>query len=361
MDSLLSYLLFRITIKIILIELAIVAICCLIIAITKLITRFLTTRRKRLQETISQSIENALFPLDASQEGRFFLKKKSYGLRNFVEVLESYEQRFRDDRWMELKKNIWEKHLEKDAKAFKNSFSWIKRQLAARAYRLYPEKADNKTLKNFIEDKKNLVKIVGATIIPKTPYKDLLHKMLQIMSQETSLSQFFYRDALVQADSEKFKWMEDFLHHEQNPKIIAILLDVLSTRYTANLFPLIRPFTISEDRACRILAIRAIGSIGTEESVKILMERLSDSDWEVRTESILGLKHQHEARAIPRFSELLNDPIWWVRLQAAKALESFGSIGDQILRSQSKETPNAFEMASYVLSLQHNKKLSNAN
>lgn len=331
--------------------------CCVAIAITKIITKRTANKRKALQAIISQAIEEALFPESRDEidcpTDHFSVPQKNYGLRNFVEVLENYDQRFADDRWIVLKKSICDRYLMKEAKEAVISRSWIKRQLAARAYRLYPEKISEGDLGILIRDPKNLVRIVAANIIVKTPYMALFYEMIEIMSAETSLSQFFYRDALLASDHEKFVWMEDLLRKEENPKIIAILLDVLSTRYSKDLFPLIKPFAVSEDRACRVLAIKAIGSISSDDSVKILMERLSDSDWEVRAASIEGLKEQHERKAIPEFAELLNDPVWWVRLQAAQALEAFGAEGDEILKSQNfEERPHAHEIAAYVLSLQ---------
>ncbi len=355
MDSLLSYLLFRIAIQIMVVELLVMLFCCLLIIATKLITRYLHRVRNKQKEVLSNAVESALFPVKDIKPNpidNFTLPKGKYAFKNWIETLESYEQRFNDERWVDLKKQLVEKYLLADAHTYVPSRSWIKRQLAARAFLLYPEKASEEDLAKLIKDDKHLVRVFAAVAITKTNSRFLFYEVLRTMSEETPLSRFFYRDALVQCDSEKFTWMEDLLKSEKDPNIIAMILDVLSTRSTSNLLQAIKPYTHSEDRNCRILAIRALGNITAEEAIFLLIEHLEDSDWEIRAESIAGLQKQHVKRAIPEIAELLNDPIWWVRLQAANALKSFGEEGKRILQSQDAATrPLAHEIASYALAL----------
>lgn len=329
--------------------------CCLLIVITKLITRYFHRIKKQQKDQLSSSIESALFPVKDAKPNpidNFSLPKGSYDFQNWIESLESFEQRFTDERWIELKKQLVDKYVVEDAKRYVPSRSWIKRQLSARAFLLYPEKASDEELHQLINDPKHLVRVFAAVAITKLHSKALFYEVLKRMSEETPLSRFFYRDALVQCDQEKFNWMEELLNKEEDPNIIAMILDVLSTRCTSNLLPAIRPYTHSPDRTCRILAIRALGNLSDDDSIMLLMEHLEDSDWEIRSESIQGLKKQHVKKAIPQIAELLNDPIWWVRLQAANALKTFGEEGKKILESQDPvKKPLAHEIASYSLAL----------
>lgn len=355
MDSLLSYLLFRIAIQIMILELLVMLACCLMIVVTKLLTRYFHRIKNQQKDALSNAIESALFPVKDTKPNpieNFSLPKGTYEFKNWVEVLESFEQRFTDERWIDLKKQLIDQYVAKDAKYYVPSKSWIKRQLSARTFLLYPEKATDEEMSKLINDPKHLVRVFAAVAITKLNSRALFYEVLQKMSEETPLSRFFYRDALVQCDQEKFNWMEDLLNKESDPNIIAMILDVLSTRCTSNLLPAIRPYTHSPDRTCRILAIRALGNLSDGESIKLLMEHLEDSDWEIRSESIQGLKKQHVKKAIPQITELLDDPIWWVRLQAANALKSFGAEGRKILEEQDPVTkPLAHEIAAYSLAL----------
>ena len=355
MDSLLSYLLFRIAIQIMVLELVIMLICCLLIIVTKLITRYLHRIKKQQKDTLSNAIESALFPINDVKQNpieNFSLPKGTYEFKNWVESLESFEQRFTDERWIDLKKQLIDQYVAKDAKYYVSSKSWIKRQLSARTFLLYPEKATEDEMFKLINDPKHLVRVFAAVAITKLNSRTLFYEVLRKMSEETPLSRFFYRDALVQCDQEKFNWMEELLNKEPDTNIIAMILDVLSTRCTSNLLPAIRPYTHSPDRTCRILAIRALGNLSDDDSIHLLMEHLEDSDWEIRSESIQGLKKQHVKKAISQIADLLDDPIWWVRLQAANALKSFGPEGKAILESQDPVTkPLAHEIAAYSLAL----------
>ena len=355
MDSLLSYLLFRIAIQIMIVELLVMLFCALFIIVTKLVTRYYRQVKKVQQDRISGAIELALFPPEDSKPNpieNFVLPKGTYKFKNWVETLETFEQRFTDHRWIELKKQLIDRYLLKEAKSYVSSRSWIKRQLAARTFLLNPEIATEEEMLKLIKDPKHLVRVFAAVAITKLNSRTLFYEVLRKMSEETPLSRFFYRDALVQCDQEKFNWMEDLLYKESDPAIIAMILDVLSTRCTSNLLPAIKPYTHSPDRTCRILAIRALGNLSDSDSIELLMEHLEDSDWEIRSESIQGLKKQHVKKAIPQIAELLDDPIWWVRLQAANALKSFGEDGKKILEDQDPITkPLAHEIAAYSLAL----------
>lgn len=350
MDPLLSYLLFRVTKGLILIELLIMLACVVAIIITKILTRWSVRRRARIQKELSEIFEKALFSRQSIDQ--ISLPSNVCQFRNLVEVLENFDHRFLDQRWVDIKNKMMSDYLYNRAEKYTNSWSWFKRQLAARSYLLCPEKAGESSLRKILNDRRYLVRVVGVVCITKRPYEALFHEMIKKMSTETKLSQFPYRDALVQADQEKFDWLEEILRKETDPAISAICLDVLSTRYSKNLFPLIKPYVNSGDSECRNLAIKALGNIPSVESINLLMDHLSDSDWKVRAESVTILQKLYATQAIPKISHLLNDPVWWVRLQAASALKSFGQTGKEVLLSQEKtQDPLAYEISQYILAM----------
>ena len=320
------------------------------IVIVKFITKWSLGRKEHIQNEIGNIIETYLFndkPID-----NVIVPKDASQFRNLVETLERYDQRFTDPRWIEIKEKIVGTYLLPFADTYAESWFWTKRQLAARALLLCPNKANEKLLRKLLDDPRYLVRVAAAVCITQTPYKDLFLEVIRKMSKETALSQFPYRDALIQIDQEKFHWMESLLKTESNKAVIAICLDVLSMRYSNNLLPLVKPFVNDPDRNCRILAIRTLGNIPNAESIDLLMDHLIDSDWEIRAEAIIGLQKLYATQAIPKLRILLNDPIWWVRLQAALTLKNFGKEGREILTSlNSAKEPLAFEISQYTLAL----------
>lgn len=350
MDALLQYLLFRITWKILLIEVCLMIACCLAIVVIKWITKWGALRTERIQGQLSTLIEEYLFNQQPLKN--FEIPQDLCQMRNLVEVLEKFDQRFTDQRWKDIKEKIISRYLLPLAEKNVNSRSWIKRQLAARSFLLWPAHASEAVLGKLLKDSKYLVRVVAAVCTTHTSYRKLFTELIHQMAKETELSRFPYRDALIQLDQEKFSWLEEILKTETDPKIIAICLDVLSTRYSKNLLSLIRPHVNSPDLDCRALAIKALGNIPSEEVLAILKSHLFDSDWKIRTEAINALQKLYAIDVIPELRRLLNDPVWWVRLQAALALKSFGKDGRDVLVAQDKDKePNAYEISQYILAL----------
>lgn len=324
--------------------------CCLAIVVIKWITRWNKHRAEKIQGELSGIIEDYLFnqqPLKNLE-----IPENLCHFRSLVEVLERYDQRFTDQRWQDIKKRIISSYLLGRAEKSVHSRSWLNRQLAARTFLLWPAHASEEILGKLLNDSKYLVRIVAVVCITHTHYRKLFVDMVHQMSKETVLSRFPYRDALVQSDHEKLSWLEEILKTSTDPKIVAICLDVLSTRYSKNIFSLVRPHVNSPDRECRILAIKALGNIPSEEVLAILKMHMFDSDWKVRSESVNALQKLYAIDAIPDLQKLLNDPVWWVRLQAAIALKSFGEEGRSVLASQDKAVvPHAYEISQYILAL----------
>ena len=350
MDSLLTYLLYRVTVLLIGIEVLIMVVCSVSIVFIKLFTRWKAKGTESTKSGIADLINKELFSKAPIED--FKIPSNLLNFRDLVEEVEEFDHRFTDKRWYDIKERIFDLYLRKTAERKSKSWYWLNRQLAARAFLLCPQKTPEEDLKRLLHDSKYLVRIVAAVCITKTSFKNLFFDMINVMSKETKLSQFPYRDALVDIDQQKFKWLEELLSTTTNPSVKAICLDILSTRVTADFLHLLRPYFKSDDRECRILAIKALGNIPSQESLDILMDHLEDSDWELRAISIGGLHKLHATRAIPKLRELLNDPIWWVRLQAALTLKDFGEEGVKILKTQDeKATPAAFEIAQYTLAL----------
>lgn len=349
MDALLRYSLYQIAFSLVVFEIYLMLFCCVVIIITKLITRWSQNRRISRQAQIGKIIETSLFdqkPIDTLK-----IPRKLLDFRNLVESLEKFDQLFSDPRWIEIKEHILKKYMLPKVKAEASSRFWFRRQLAARCLLLSPNHADPHLLNKLLDDSRYLVRVSAAVCITQAHHKELFYKVIHKMSQETELSRFPYRDALIQVDEEKYRWIEELLKKETNKEVIAICLDILSARYSGNLLPLVKPFVNDPDANCRKLAIKALGNIPSLEAIQLLMDHLNDPDWNIRAEAIVGLQKLYAVQAIPKLRSLLNDPVWWVRLQAGLTLKGFGKTGLEVLATQSKELPKAYEIAQYTLAM----------
>ncbi len=350
MDALLRYLLYKVTFSILFAEILIMLICVVAIIIVKFYTQWSTNRRKQIQGELTVIFEKALFNPEPFKG--IFIPSHLCQFRNLIEVLENFDHRFNDERWQEIKEYIINAYLLKRTESYANSLYWYKRQLAARCYLLNPQNANEKILSKLLKDKRYLVRLPAVVCITKTRYKELFFEMIRQMSQETQLSQFPYRDALMQVDQEKFLWIESLLFSESDPAITVICLDILSTRYSGNSLSQVAQFLNSPYRECRLKAIEALANIPSKEAMKLLEDHLEDSDFKIRESSIMGLEKLYAIQAVSKIGHLLNDPIWSVRLQAAKTLKRLGKKGIEILDSQSHDkAPKAYEIAQYILAL----------
>ncbi|CRX38108.1 HEAT repeat domain-containing protein [Estrella lausannensis] len=350
MDALLRYTLYGITISILLLEVGLMVTCCLLIILIKSVTRRKQQKRDKNAAAIRALIDKHL--LNDLPLTTLSIPNDLNDFQNVLECAETYDHLFTDERWQNIKEKIFAENLTPFLSAYATSFSWVKRQLAARAMLLCPHKAQRELLEKLLDDNRFLVRVTAATCITRISDQLLFEKVIKKMSMESPHSQFPYRDALIQVDEEKFRWIEKVLRETNNIKTQAICLDILSERYSNNAFDLVQPFLHCSDITCRTLAIKVLGSIPLPESKKILLHRLEDSDWNIRAEAIMSLEKLHALEAIPQLREALNDPVWWVRLKAAMALKSIGKDGLDVLNAKlSEKGSKACEIAQYALAL----------
>lgn len=106
-----------------------------------------------------------------------------------------------------------------------------------------------------------------------------------------------------------------------------------------------------EDASKEIAAnvYRALGLLGDPRALPMVKQGLRSPAWEVRCQAALcaGQIRAHEAGGL--LTNLLDDPVWWVRYRAAEALFDLGEQGIEVLLRLSLEATNAGQTAQLVL------------
>lgn len=347
MEELFRYALYKLAKAILYLELIIIAVCIITVVLIKLQAGWVRRRNSAIQGKLSEMISDAI----AQNKTEIEIPTSLHSFKNVITTLEAFDRKFTDEGWLKLKKNIFDHVLLDKARSYLSGYStWIQRQRAARCFQLCPEAATKKEIYKLLHDKKFLIRIIGAGIAVKTPYEDLFQEVIRIMSKENAQSRFPYRDLVMHVDSEKFHWLEKILQTDSDPAVSAVCLDLLSTRTTSNLFPLIIPFIYGKDRNCRHLAIKILKNIPSDEAADVLCHCLKDKDWEIRAESLKSIDPTISRKYLPAIQELLNDSVWFVRLQAALLLKRVGREGVEILSTVNPNNkPEAYEIAKYVL------------
>jgi HEAT repeat protein len=144
----------------------------------------------------------------------------------------------------------------------------------------------------------------------------------------------------------------DALHLEQLRPVHADLVEALGlARDQRAVFAVARFLRDGTERE-RIKACRALGRIGRDEVVPMLVDALSDGSEVVRAVAARALGEIEDDRAVPTLAHRLDDPSWWVRANAAEALRWCGPRGIEALTAAlGHRSPLASARASEALAL----------
>ncbi len=106
----------------------------------------------------------------------------------------------------------------------------------------------------------------------------------------------------------------------------------------------------SAEAEMRATAVRVIGKVATDREVPVVIEALNDPEWFVRAAAARAIEwmatlnaattqHQWQQEACEKLVSHMTDSSWWVRANAARALSRCGNSGVQLLlvASQSQD------------------------
>lgn len=304
-------------------------------------------QRKKLEQIFTDAILNQQI---------LHIDHIAYSLRNYKNlllVIEMFDRDFLDTVWLETKKNLIEEYLIQRAEKLIQSSRWRKRQFGLRCYNMDPKRAIKKdVIGHLLNDDHYIIRILAATIMVHAEQKELLLAVLHRMIKESVMARYSYRDLLINSGELIFDWLEEIASQESNLELVAICLDILSKKISHNLIPLAIKSIDSANFTCRFAAIEIFSNIPGDESIKYLTASLSDENKEIRALAAQGLGRIFAISAIPQLSLALQDPEWFVRLQAAHALKLMGEEGWAALYQQNKEqSPAAYEIARYILAI----------
>lgn len=304
-------------------------------------------RRKELRDMLACSIE---------KKEPLTIEAIPSRLRHYEDVLstvETFERYFVDTTWQETKKRMIEGLLAKKALSYIKSSKWKQRQLGLRCIALNPKQLiENQTIISCLNDSKFIIRILAASVLIHAEQKKLLLTVVKRMVQESPMARYAYRDLLINSNHLTFQWLEEIANEEKNPQIIAVCLDILSTKISHNLLPLAIEQIHSTDLSCKLSAIEIFSKTPSTVSQKYLAKSLCDENAQIRSQAALGLGLIRDLSSIKILSIALQDPVWEVRLQAANALKAMGKEGREELYKQTLEqNERAFEIAKYILSL----------
>jgi hypothetical protein len=305
-------------------------------------------KRNRLKKLFIDAMQKSE-PLQINQ-----INSNLLNYEDLLATVETFDRFFLDSTWKKTRQHLINIYLGKKAQVFVRSHTWRNRLLGLRCIVLEPKQLLNKqAIIPLLEDSKFLIRILAATSMVRAEQKDLVLPVLKRMIRESSMGRFAYRDLFINSGEKTFHWVEEIANQEKDPRLIAVCLDILSTKISGHdLLSLAIKEIQSIDPDCRLSAIKIFSNTPSEKSKKYLTKSLSDANWKIRAEAAHGLGQISAYSSLPELTHALQDPEWLVRLQAATALKSMGKEGREVLyRQSSHQNAEAYEIAKYILAL----------
>ena len=332
------------------IELAVLAVCFLIMLLIRLNRSIKDRRRDTSQGKLTEILVKTMEAHKTIDVAELEPRLREYLV--LLPIVEKFERYFLDPQWQESKKILIDKLLLKKAKSLMTSRRYEKRQYGLRCIALDPKRLmDEELVVPLLNDPEYLVRIFAASCMIRAERKSLIFPVLKQMTRESPMARYPYRDHLLHTDGIIFQWIEEILVHEEDPAIIAICLDVLTTKISSNLKRYIIKFIDLPDLNIRLSIIKILANIPDASSQKYLAEFLKDDRPEVRAEAACKIGDMRAQDSIEALLPLLSDTQWLVRFQAALALKKMGTKGMSLLYQQGENNKEAHEIARYVLAI----------
>jgi HEAT repeat protein len=305
-------------------------------------------KQKRLQQEISLII---LESMELENPQHCELLKPYRGMEMLLHQVEAFDRRFLGALWEEVKSEILRQHLLPYARKYYNSFSWIKRNFAARCFSLEPFPIDEAKILKLLNDKIFLVRSAAATAVVKLGIETGIQKIIEYMSERQGYSRIFFEDLLInQGSFYVFAVLEDIASENKDPDVQIACLDVLSGKTLAINRPFLHEDLDSEHDGVRLAAVRLYANNLQKNSEEVLSRLIKDTNSDIRAEAVEGLSHFLSEHTLEVLENSLSDPAWIVRLKAAFSLKKMGKLGMEILKKQMPElNKRAYDTAIYAL------------
>lgn len=273
-------------------------------------------------------------------------------LKYFLVPMIKIDSNIKGPFWDYLKSELIHKYFRKEIESSLISFWWEKKQNAALALSLDPDKFFEKDLIKLLNIKKDLVRFTAAKTCALFNTEASLSALLESLADEPYRTQFAFRDSLLASTLSSHIKILEILKKAEDPKIIVACLKILSLKLGLLTFDDVSPYFKSENMQLRWWSTRSLENIPSEKSINTLVEATKDDHWAIRALSAYCLGSLMAKQHKEAIKNLLFDQHYWVQFMAALVLSYLGKEGLEILESIEKSSdPKIFEVTSYVLTL----------
>jgi hypothetical protein len=224
---------------------------------------------------------------------------------------------------------------------------WWRRLYATRVLTLLD--AGDEVMPTLIHDPHQLVRTQVAEWAALHPSPSMLLALVGLLDDKKDIARFAVQDTLLRIGRPAVPALVHSLG-TMGPLGIASGLAVAARLGDSELLPLALSFADHPVDRVRAAAADALGAIGGDDAVAVLLRMLADPAAEVRQAATRGLGRLEHWASAAALLPLLGDPTWPVRRESALALAAMGAPGSLILRAALRGSDRfAADIAAQVL------------
>ncbi len=225
---------------------------------------------------------------------------------------------------------------------YQKSKNWKKRYQLLSALKISLEEMHYSNLIHLINDSAPIVSIeavrLGSSCNNWPVYKTILEKLLHC----DHTNQLIYIDNLHK-NKAMLPFLRDALTSQKDSQLKKIIYDLLlHIGCNDSFYQATKDDSIFGHRNMRLAAIRVLPYTNKAQAGSVLEDLVCEEDWLVRNIAVQSLGVLGDERYLSDVIKLLADPVWWVRVSAAKALVQFGDSGLQALKDYEVQDPHVF-------------------
>lgn len=308
--------------------------------------------RSRQRQKYTEGMEDFFKTLikNTAQYDPSKFKKAWYKIELIIPVLEKLSKEHSHTIWRNILQDFCNKTLLPLARKNIKSRNWALRYYVAQSFSLCYEKADESNIVNLLNDTVPLVFYAALRPALLSRSENCINAIITRLSGENWITKSLFLQVFETAPTTTRFIVERYLMRAVEPHIRATCYNILLEFPNGKLRWDMSKDLHSNFMNLKLAAIKYVAHVKKKKSIPILIDLLSDTQWEVRTVATRLLGELNAIQASTALAKCLRDPDWWVRLAAAQSLHSLGKQGDAILNSQDRTLyPDAYRVANHVL------------
>lgn len=229
------------------------------------------------------------------------------------------------------------------------SWFWSRRLFGAKICTLVGHPAD--VVLTLLDDRHASVRAQAIEWAIHRPEAGVVQQLLAMLADHDGRCRFAAQDTLVKLGHDAVAPLIDYL--ATAPPLGRLgALDVALTMADSRLLAPAQALATAPQPDVRARAIALLGALGSADGVALVEAALRDAAPAVRQAALKALGGLAHWPSAPRVAELVHDPAWDVRRQAALCLRDLGAPGHIFLRRiRESDDPQASSVARYALDL----------